>query len=389
MNLAKNPSARPARQLGFSMVEILVGVMIGMIGVAVIMQVFSQSEGSRRSAGGVADAQTNGLLGLFNIERDLQQAGLGLVNTTLLNCNVRSSLPFNNKPLLPAAIIPDGAAATSADNLWNIPPGDAGSDMIAVVYTTTASMVEGTTLLSAPAGNVYQPTVRFGLSTNDYMVVGESGKDCTLGRITSINVAANTVTLDYGGVVTYSSSAYLYHLGATPRVAVYAVRNGVLTVCDYWANDCAAADLTGDSTVWVPVTDGVVALVGQYGWDTTNPPNMAVDTYCKAHVAKGATCPTTDTGSPAPTAATGETAAQQICDWTRIPALRLAVVVRASQYEKDEVSAASIKLWPNSTVAPTTVGPSYAPADRHYRYRVFSTVIPMRNVIWLGAQSSC
>lgn len=389
MGIVRNGIARCARQLGFSMVEILVGVMIGMIGVVVIMQVFSQSESGRRSAGGVADAQTNGLLAMFNIERDLQQAGLGLANTTLLNCNLRSGLSFNNRPLLPAAIIPDGAAASSADNLWKIPPGDAGSDMVAIAYTTTASMVEGTTLLNAPSGNVYQPTVRFGLSNSDYMVVGESAKDCTLGRITSIDTAANTVTLNYGGVVTYTSSANLYHLGATPRFVVYAVRNGVLTMCDYWVSDCSSSSLTGDSTVWVPVADGVVALVGQYGWDTTNPPDMAANTYCKTYVAKGGTCPTTDTGSPAPTAATGETTAQKICDWTRIPALRLAVVVRSGQYEKNEVSPSSIKLWQDSATAPTTTGPSYAPTDLHYRYKVFSTVIPMRNVIWLGAQSSC
>ncbi len=380
---------RSVAQQGFSMVEILVGAMIGLIGVAIIMQVFSQSEGIRRSAGGVADAQTSGLLALFSIERDMQQAGLGLANTTLLNCNVRSNMFFNNKPLLPVAIIPDGATAASADNLWKIPPGDAGSDMIAVAYTTTASMVEGTTLLNAPAGNTYQPTVRYGLTNNDYIVVGESGRDCTLARITSINAGSNTVSLDYGGVVAYTSSAYLYHLGAAPRVLVYAVRNGALTLCDFWASDCSSAALTGDPTVWVPLADGVVALVGQYGWDTTNPTNMTVDTYCKTYVAKGGTCPTTDTGSPAPTAATGETAAQKTCDWTRIPALRLAVVVRGGQYEKTEVSPAAIKLWPDSATVPTSTGPSYAPADLHYRYRVFSTVIPMRNVIWLGAQSSC
>ena len=71
-------------------------------------------------------------------------------------------------------------------------------------------------------------------------------------------------------------------------------------------------------------------------------------------------------------------------DWATILALRIGVVSRSGLYEKTEVSPATIKLWPDSAVAPTTTGPVWTLTadERHYRYKVFQTVVPIRNMIW-------
>ena len=65
-------------------------------------------------------------------------------------------------------------------------------------------------------------------------------------------------------------------------------------------------------------------------------------------------------------------------------AVRVAVVARSGLYEKEEVSPATIRLWEDSAAAPTTIGPVWTLTadDRHYRYKVFQTVVPLRNLIW-------
>jgi type IV pilus assembly protein PilW len=377
---------------GFSIIELMVAMAIGLIGSLIMMQIFAESEGGRRAIGALSDSQSNGVVGMFAVERDLQQAGLGMLDLKVLGCRVRSSGAFNNKMLLsPVAIIPDGAAASSSANHWQIPLGDAGSDMIAIAYGSTAIMVEGSPVVAAPTGNVFPVENTYGLKLGDRIVVADGSKDCTMALINGADTLAGNITLDFNAGISYDASASAFSLGGNARIVVYAVRNGRLTACDFLVSDCSDAGSLGDSTVWAPVANDVVALSAQYGWDTSATPDMVADAYCKSRLAPGNACPASDTGSPA--AGNGSLSqAQRACDWARIPVIRLAVVTRSGQYEKEEVSPASIKLWPDSATAPTTTGPIYTPpgADgRHFRYRVLHSQVALRNLIWSGAKSSC
>ena len=106
-----------------------------------------------------------------------------------------------------------------------------------------------------------------------------------------------------------------------------------------------------------PLFDNIVQLQAQYGKDLNN--DGTVDVF--------------DETTPASTA-----------EWAAVLALRIAVVSRSSLYEKDPVSPATIRLWDDSAASPTTTGPVWTLTadERHYRYKVFQTVIPLRNMIW-------
>lgn len=65
-------------QSGFTIIELMVGMVIGLIATVVIMQTFSNFEGNKRSTTGISDAQTNGSIGLYMIQRELQFAGYGI-----------------------------------------------------------------------------------------------------------------------------------------------------------------------------------------------------------------------------------------------------------------------------------------------------------------------
>jgi type IV pilus assembly protein PilW len=56
-------------------------------------------------------------------------------------------------------------------------------------------------------------------------------------------------------------------------------------------------------------------------------------------------------------------------------AVQISLIVRSGNWERTEVSPATIDYWPGETLA---IGPD----DRHYRYRVFQTVVPLKNMIW-------
>src|SRR3989304_8944146 len=77
MSFNQYPLHRSGR--GFSLVEIIIAVVVGMLGILAIMQVFLVSEGQKRTTTGGADAQENALMGMFTLEREMRIAGLGLV----------------------------------------------------------------------------------------------------------------------------------------------------------------------------------------------------------------------------------------------------------------------------------------------------------------------
>lgn len=79
----------PTKQSGFSLIEILVGMTIGLVVILVIMQTMSLFETQRKTSSSASDMQSNGLLSLFSLEQDVRMAGYGLI----VNYGGRGDLP--------------------------------------------------------------------------------------------------------------------------------------------------------------------------------------------------------------------------------------------------------------------------------------------------------
>jgi type IV pilus assembly protein PilW len=74
-------------------------------------------------------------------------------------------------------------------------------------------------------------------------------------------------------------------------------------------------------------------------------------------------------------------------DWSRVLALRIALVARSNLAERPD---ATTGLCTTTTVDPLTwtggtLTISADPNWKCYRYRVFETTVPLRNMIWLQA----
>ena len=351
---------------GFSLIELLVGIVIALFGSLAIMQAFTGRESDRRAIGSVADAQSNAMISLYLLERELQQAGAGISDLRTLGCQVTSGTSaLTNLPIFPVGIVP----ADGSVNPWKLPMGDANSDMLMLVYGT-GEAVQGKSLradVGAGADSITLVGVEE-IRPDDMLLIAEQNQVCTLGRVTATpDYNQELVSIDTPTAAAYTKdNARAFAMGRRMRAVAYAVRNGSLTVCNFDQANCTTG--ANDPTIWVPIANDIVALHAQYGVDTSAPQlDGQLDAYCQAAGNKTCVAGTT----PPPTAA---------CDHARIMTVRLGLVSRSPQAEKNEVSPEKLKIWEDDTQTPTTTGPNWTVPDRHYRYGVISTSIALRNM---------
>ena len=93
------PPRRPAR--GVSLIELMIGMAIGLLAVLVMTQVTVVFEGRKRSTTSGSDAQVNGALALQTLQRDIQMAGYGMTSGGAAGCTLRGQFFARCKPVPP------------------------------------------------------------------------------------------------------------------------------------------------------------------------------------------------------------------------------------------------------------------------------------------------
>lgn len=342
-----SPRLRNKCQGGFSLVEIMVGVAVGLIGVLIMTQMGVAFDSQKRSTTGSGDAQSTGMIAFSELQRELRQAGYGIDNTKILGCNleIRSGVWLNN---ISAVTI----------NHPSIPAGDANTDTVLVVYGAGNGSPDGDGITSQPAATQYAVQTPSSYVANDRVVATLQTRPatCNLSLDTVTGVATPNVSVTTG--VASMTNGTLFNLGQTPRVKIFAVRSGSLTACDYMTADCTQpANAVSQSVwaqTWVPIGGNVVSLRAQYLDGLTN-------TY-------GTTTPST------------------ACGWVRTPAVRLALVSRNARQASGTVTSAA-PAWAGSTASPIVL--SGNSGWQGYRYKVFETTMPLKNTISMGVPPGC
>lgn len=361
------PSCMPRRQRGFSLIEIMVGLAIGLVATIIMMQMFLFSDNSRRITSGGDDAQINGGIALSGLERDIRMAGYGLNSFNLLGCTL-SLTPRNESGAVanPLTIAP---VVINPSNSW-VPAGDTNTDTLLVMYGNGNSPSEGDAVVSV-SGASYLMATATSFTQGDQVLPLPMPRSATCAlTVDSVAAAptAPTITVTTGASV--RSGDILYNLGATPVIRAYAIRSGNLTVCDYTAYDCGkAAYVTSlNNSVWVPVASNIVSLRAEYGRDVSAPTMTGlVSSYTQV----------------TPGSSASVSAYTLACDWGRMLSVRMALVARSAQYDKGSVTSTS----------PTWIDAGNLPIDlsgnaswQHYRYKTLQTAIPLRDMLWQGGQ---
>ncbi len=392
---------------GFSLVEVMVGLVIGMLGILVIMQVFAVSEGQKRTTTGGVDAQANGIAALSAIDRDARQAGYGYTTfpglpiNPLLGCPIRA---YNQNAVNP---VPGPGGSNIAFRLYPVLITDGGGglpDTVTITYGTSTGLSAPVTLTGtrpAPATSVSAPPT--GVHFGDLVVTVETGKDCTLNQITGpgsypypfgpvtdrypvkgvpVNPPpANTLVHAPGvnGPFNRSGGLGVSYCSTGVPCPSSLVNLGIPVIQSYWIsppNTFAVSDLLlggAGATNMTALADNIVNLQAQYGVDTNG--DNILDLWTDA---VGIYTDNNSFAAPSPTGATIAT----------IKSIRVAVVARSTLKEKmnagvcDATAAAPI-LWPGPQQV--AVDLSAIPDALCYRYRVYETVIPLRNMIWAAS----
>lgn len=343
----------------------MVAMLIGMFGVLIMMQVLSVSEEQKRTTTSGNDAMNEGVLALYGIQSDVRMSGYGITDAKILGCALTLRAGVTLASLSPVTI-----------NSANITGADANTDTLMVFYSNSFGTPQGDKVIGA--GNTMQTPSAF--VANDWVIVAPVARptpcNLTLDRVT--NVAAGAVTLASGTAA--ASGSTIFNLGQSYRVIGYAVRGRSLTACDYTnaAVDCTVAGS------WNAISSNIVSLRVQYGRDTAvGAMDGFVDSYDQA------------TPNPAVTPNT-------LCGWSRISAVRMALVARSAQIGAidkttglTEVLTSVAPQWEGSVTgnpAGSTASPINLTGDatwQNYRYKVFQTLVPIRNMSWMGVVTGC
>ncbi len=379
----------PAAQRGMTLVEVMVGLAIGLIGMLVIFQTVTVWDARTRATSAGSDSQVTGTIAMYNLERDLRLAGqgFGTADSTTMGCqvsgydaNASAAVGF---PMTPVILVNNDAT--------NQP------DQIATLYGNSAYFTSDQTYAAGSAHSI-GTFDRTGFKSGDIAIIANTGNanpasaDCQLVEVTDDSTAVDSKTLSFN-VVSYPHyylngvsknsrfnaaagigasfpSGKVFSMGPSPRRNVWSVASGVLGKQDDLAIQVASG--------FFPVAEGVIDMKAEYGYDADDDKVVAGTEWSRALVAP--------------------------VDWSRVRAIRVALLVRSRNYEKPGVVNSAEQNWsaPNpqwhkdggATPVPFVMHnvdgttDTFAPGDadpnnwRNYRYTVYEKVFPLRNVIW-------
>lgn len=359
------------RNRGFSLIELMVGMVIAMLSTIVVFQVFSVSERQKRTTTGAADAQSNGALGFFMIERDVKMAGWGLASSVTANCaNVFSYLNDGTSPPGPL---------TNLFSSVRITDGGASPDTLILQYygnpeDPNFKLPSATSLRSSMPQSSSELNVNstYGCGAGNLAIVTQ-GANCTLMQITHVQDQALKLQHNPGGTPTYNPSVPYQNANGWPAYSTGAQMQ-CMSLSNIFVRTYRIQDLNlelqqpdaANVMQTYQVAPEIIDMQAEYGIAPLG--SQQVNEWQPA------------TGVWAGPLTTANT--------YRIKAVRVALVARSAQFEKPDAggvcsttTAAMVANWSTWAAFDTAT----YPADwQCYRYKVFETVIPLRNIIWAG-----
>jgi len=388
-----------SRASGFSLIELMVGMVVGLLGVLVIQQAFQLNESYKRSTSGAGEAQSNGAIALYNLEREIRNAGYGMNDPNFLKC-ANIYWYYQGKYSSP----PGAAGPTALTTLRPAPvfivDGGAGNDAINVIYSNNTMRTVPSKMVSDRDNNLASNEAKrvdvdsnAGFAEDDLFVIAQTDPADGLYKCAMYNV-----TPPQGGVPLLPS--HLWNASGTdgpynPPLAASLfprpmVNSQVYAMGQLSSNGFEIKDSTLTMTPAItrsapgqPPSLGntsfqlVSGIVGMKAW------------YVKDNGAGGVVYDKILPISP--------------LEWQRVRAIRVMLLSRSTNYEKPAAGAGgvcdatgatspSIRYYdpPSNSIGNTN--PIYFPVPDGlpscYKYRLFETVVPLRNIRWSLAKDA-
>jgi type IV pilus assembly protein PilW len=394
-SLSRSPSLASADSRGFSLVELLVSVAIGLVLTLILTSIIAKQEGSRRTLTSGNDLSSNTAYLSYMLDRELRSAGSGyaqaLTPTTDPATGAQIWSPVLACPLTAARdhaqILP--RATTFPEPFTSVPTapiltpllihtgaGLNGSDVLAV---TAGAAGIGETVISVKSQSVaagqFQLPQTLGVRGGDLMLLVEAGR-CMLQQVAPDFVGGLSPQVILGGLyasdnigsmslTTFATSAAKTELvaignvtGNTPRFQLFGLgANNALFSYDLL--NLNGLDLPQ------PIVEGVVEFRALYGIAN------AAGVFTGWVAPTGAfSIGTLTNGSDASNAALKS-----------IVAVRIGAVLRSDLVERDTVNKTEITLFSSLPGNPPTVTYTVPAGQERQRFRAVEFTVPLRNVI--------
>jgi type IV pilus assembly protein PilW len=436
---------------GFTIVEVLVGLVLGMIGIIIMYQVFQVFEAQRRTTVSGGNAQTSGHIAMYAIERQVRLAGLGTMLITRPELDQYKGLPScplgirtysasggglgwagaGDRPIVPVLVTDGGNGSDSFTALYGPSAMSGAPSEVRASEVTVGTLGAGIQVANAPFVNATaNPPVNAMFKKDDVVLIAQPTlvmsqvKHCVrlkISRVESVETLPGSgkyqarLFFDAGGTFdenppageyanflpasgyTLSPPTIITHLGGSLATVAYRVNGTQLLQND------------------VPVADGVVSMQVQYGIgprrgelgcmsaNLTEPACQRVKAWTSAVPYDGVNWDRIGTD---PWPAMDADRQARLENIARIKAVRIALVMRSQNLERDPLYGAGLEIAPRNSctaagdivnsgglkicawrdpaggVDVPLVDLTGTPDWDRYRYRVYETVVPLRNVIW-------
>ena len=387
-----NRTCTMRRQRGFSLIDVMVGIVIALVAMLVVYQVFAVGEQFKRNTTAIGEAQVNGLLASFVLGLQLANSGNALATAAqdLASCEDQAAEPNLTKRFakswrpLPILIFDSGAADTP--------------DSFLVNYSTATTLVAPALgIASAPKTYVVQSPNGFhplkGNTTGerkDLIVAIEkppntvpTGK-CEPARVDLVTpsttpaclAAQGCVELSYTGTALAITPYSVFNMGAAEdaqKISYDIVEEVTGKACAPTTAPYTPCVLRGTRLIDDqgqlanippnPIASNIVNMKLQYGIDTNS--DGLLDDWVPA---TGAWAPDVLLSAP-------------IAKLNQIKAVRMGVIVRSEQFDKNYAQDVTWVMFSGPNKLSGTFVQTVAPAG-NWRYRAYETVIPLRNEIW-------
>lgn len=370
------PVASPRRVRGVSLVELLIGMAMGLLGLVVIAQVYANSQAQRRATTGAGDAQQAGALAAWSLGRELRMAGAGLESGRFTwGCTL--DVRHRDVPLLPGAGAWPApfAAMPQALRLWPVLVRDGGagaSDVIVAMSGRSAAGNLGLSMSVASAGRIATASaVDFAPGDLLLAVSTQRSERCLLGQVDSTFVppaaeAAQSLPTSPTGAPYNRAAGFgalppggdwqLLNLGGAPSLAMFGVaaRGGLLQ-----------RDLLAPGGEAMTLADNVVNMQVLYGLDDGSAGGLANDNVIDDWVQPGV--------APWDFASLDDPASAVRV--LQVKALRIALVTRGAERAATPAPA-TLTLF---GALPERMTVDLPAADRPFPHQVLEFVVPLRN----------
>lgn len=387
-----------AKQHGFSLIELMVGLVIGLLMSLVVYNALSVSEGRKRTTTSLNDINQAGSYAIYQLDKLIRSAGSGFTGggdqvAADYSYGCRLDMALGGAQLTPATTFPSPFASVSttirvAPVIIYDGAAGAGGDVI-VTMAGNAGLGESPTGFSSLASTATLHLINHaGIRANDVVLLADKGaaiSPCLMQQVASTFTpiaGGSTVPLagNYYSAITngrsvsdFTATAQAVNLGQAPNLNMFGVTASGssynLMRYDLMQNrQNSAISPNPNPSVYI---DGVYQMQALYGVDTSPA------TSSLAWIAP------TGTFSSA-SLLTGTLAAAATLK--RIKAIKIGVVMRTSLLEREAVSGGPEQAVSNSTLTlfndtPFPITVNLSPTT--YRYRAFEAVIPLRNTLML------